>query len=181
MQFSFEDSQYDKFIADWAKMLQSIPSVVSVYYVGSSAWIPASAYARNSIRMVPNFVVCTNDPKWESQDGSLWCGSANHDIIFSIDDDMIEQFYALWRHTGWMPRSIVFKERATTQAPESYIRVIEVPADSSWAGPRYLGHIKNGLSFDDSYTASLRAYDSETGLMDLPVYFWSTQENPSIK
>lgn len=172
---SFNEPEFEGYIAEWAEILLTAPKVTTVYYVGVTLWLPS---AGTGLQVIPNFIVRTDDEYWETVSG-LPHGRANHMLVTQVDQKELQEFYGRWSAKGWSPMPTTSLGIPDFTEPHEHIRIIEVPAGSSWSGPEFLSRIKDGLSVGHTHQEALRRYDSATRKLEEPRHYWACDERSS--
>ncbi len=163
---------FENFLTDWARVLMSIPQVTSVFYVGTTAWYSADGRSQ----FTPNFVVRTTDPFWDQfgEDGGMPNGRAAHMLPVQADENIMAEFCARWRETGWAPShrddNMLFGKSLWAAQFENggVVRIVEAPATRTWAGPEYLRRIPGGISNEFVFEEVLRYFDPEMNTLMPP-------------
>lgn len=176
--FSFTP-QYEDFLADWAATLLTGPGARAVYYVGTSLWVPSDGSSAN---VRPNFIVRTEDEYWdkfEAEHSGMPVGRARHDFVKELDPAAKQALYIKWHKTGFTPPPLPTDNtwaRLYIEEPGTHVRIIDVPASGSWAGPEYLQRIPDGVSVDRIHQESLRRYDPAHHKLEPAAHYWSRDE-----
>lgn len=165
----------EAYVTDWAKLLLTIPQATDVYLVGTSAWYGSDS----QVKLVPNFIIRTTDPFWDSIDG-LPVGRAAHDLVAAVNRKQAREFDAKWSATGLLDQyfsgPIGLFDTWALVAQE--IRIVEVPSSANWAGPEFLRKVEGGTSIGgDIYQTALRRFDSVTGTL-LPAAHYYACSSP---
>lgn len=169
------DRQYGMFLADLAKVLLTVSTVRVVYLAGLELQL-VTGESSHLMRVVPNFVVRTTDPLWQEVAGSPH-GRAGHDLIELADAQALEEFLSKWYSVGLTPAPTFGELQLIFGNLSDFVRIVEVPATASWAGPEYLGEIPDGISVERPDAKSLRRYNAAIEQLEPPADYRPIDES----
>lgn len=176
--FSFGNDYY-QFLNEWARVLLTASTAKVVYYIGSCVWMPADDF---STRPVPNFIVRTTNPSWQSSKNAL-TGEARHDFVEQTNPTALKEFYERWNVFGWTPvpaSEAGGLDRLATDTPDEYVRIIEVPAGLEWGGPQFLDRIPNGVSVKRIQQTMLQRYNEKVGQLGISMSYENPDDESAI-